>query len=99
MSRRQFLAISAALGVGAACSKAGLQAAPAGDAGASTLRLRILNWALYIDTDQPPGSGTGIPRTKELSAPEPSGPPGTPSDLDRRRGAGRERPALRGDRE
>jgi spermidine/putrescine transport system substrate-binding protein len=58
MSRRQFLAAATALGVGAACSKSGLRAAPAGDAGASTLRLRVLNWALYIDTDQPNAPGT-----------------------------------------
>lgn len=57
-SRRQFLAAAAALGIGAACSKSGLQAAPAGDAGDSTHRLRVLNWALYIDTDQPNAPGT-----------------------------------------
>jgi spermidine/putrescine transport system substrate-binding protein len=54
MTRRRFLGAAAALGLGAAaCSKGGLSSAPAGDAGASTKNLRILNWALYIDTDEP----------------------------------------------
>lgn len=61
MSRRTFLSTASALGLGLglpACSKAGLRAAPTGDAGPSTHRLRVLNWALYIDTDQPGAPGT-----------------------------------------
>jgi len=54
MTRRRFLGSAAALGLGAmACSRGGLAGAPSGDAGDSTKRLRILNWALYIDTDEP----------------------------------------------
>jgi spermidine/putrescine transport system substrate-binding protein len=54
MTRRRFLGAAAALGLGAAaCSKGGLKSAPSGDAGATTKRLKILNWALYIDTDEP----------------------------------------------
>ena len=51
MSRRSFLGGAAALALGAvACSKGGLRVAPAGNAGASTHKLNVLNWALYIDT-------------------------------------------------
>ncbi len=54
MTRRRFLGAAAALGLGAAaCSRTGLKTAPSGDAGDSTKRLKILNWALYIDTDEP----------------------------------------------
>ena len=58
LSRRAFLAGAAGLGLGAACSRGGLRATPAGDVGPSTGTLRILNWALYIDTDQPGAPGT-----------------------------------------
>jgi spermidine/putrescine transport system substrate-binding protein len=55
MTRRRFLGGAAALGLGAvACSRGGLSSAPAGDAGESTRRLRILNWALYIDEETIP---------------------------------------------
>ncbi len=53
LTRREFLAAAAALGVGAACAKDGLRAAPAGDAGLPGDELNILNWAFYIDTDEP----------------------------------------------
>jgi spermidine/putrescine transport system substrate-binding protein len=57
LTRRRFLGGAAALGLSAvACSRGGLRTAPSGDAGESTRRLRILNWALYIDDD--PQSGT-----------------------------------------
>ena len=62
MSRRTFLAGSAALAasglLATACSDGGLKAAPAGDAGQSTGRLRILNWPEYIDLDEPGSPGT-----------------------------------------
>jgi len=65
LSRRTFLGGAAAMGLGlgfglgaAGCSKGGLRAAPAGDAGPSSGRLRVLNWALYIDPDQPGQPGT-----------------------------------------
>lgn len=59
MSRRTFLAGAAALGVGAAaCSKGGLKAAPPGDAGVPKDSLKVLNWALYIDKDEPGAPGT-----------------------------------------
>lgn len=63
ISRRTFLAGAGAgvvvLGLGAsACSKGGLPSAPSGDAGPSTRRLRVLNWALYIDVDAPGKPGT-----------------------------------------
>ena len=59
ISRRRFLAGAAALGLGAAgCSRGGLKTAPAGDAGESSRRLSILNWALYIDLDEPGRPGT-----------------------------------------
>jgi len=58
LSRRTFLGGAAALALGAACSKGGLRAAPSGDVGNSTGRLKILNWALYIDTDQAGQPGT-----------------------------------------
>ena len=62
MSRRTFLAGSAALAasslLAAACSDDGLPAAPSGDAGDSTGRLRILNWPEYIDVDEAGSPGT-----------------------------------------
>lgn len=58
LSRRAFLGGAAALAVGAACSKSGLRAAPTGDAGQPGTRLKVLNWDLYIDTDQPGQPGT-----------------------------------------
>lgn len=59
LTRRRFLALSAGSSMAlalAACGRGGLKSAPAGDAGESTRRLRVLNWALYIDDD--PGSGS-----------------------------------------
>jgi spermidine/putrescine transport system substrate-binding protein len=59
LSRRSFLAGAGALALGAvACSRGGLRAAPAGDVGDTTHRLRVLNWAEYIDVDQPGRPGT-----------------------------------------
>jgi len=59
ISRRRFLEGAAALAVGAAaCTKGGLRAAPGDDVGDSTRKLRVLNWGLYIDTDQPGQPGT-----------------------------------------
>ena len=57
VSRRTFLAGAAALGLGA-CSRGGLSTAPKGDAGNSTRRLKVLNWALYVDTDDGGSPGT-----------------------------------------
>ncbi len=59
LSRRAFLSAGAALGLGAvACSRGGLRDAPAGDAGTTTHSLSMLNWAVYIDPDQPGQPGT-----------------------------------------
>ena len=61
MTRRRFLAATGALGALAAlqgCSRGGLTAAPAGDAGQSTRRLRVLSWPLYIDENAPGAPGT-----------------------------------------
>lgn len=58
LSRRAFLGGAAALALGAACSKSALRAAPTGDAGRPGTRLKVLNWDLYIDTDQPGQPGT-----------------------------------------
>lgn len=61
MTRRRFLAATGALGALAAlpgCSRGGLESAPAGDAGRSTRRLRVLSWPLYIDEDAPGEPGT-----------------------------------------
>ena len=61
ISRRSFLA---GAGAGAlalalsACSKSGLAAMSPGDVGDTTHRLKVLNWALYIDTDAPGAPGT-----------------------------------------
>ena len=59
LTRREFLATAAALGLGAAaCAKGGLKGTPAGSVGDPGKHLKILNWALYIDTDQPGAPGT-----------------------------------------
>ena len=59
MSRRTFLAGAAALGLGgAACFKTGLKEAPVGNAGLPGSNLKVLNWGLYIDTDDAGHKGT-----------------------------------------